>query len=503
MGLSTLPESADESIWDELRTCQNLPTPPGVAARLINLAQREDATFEQVEEVVKFDPVMTAKLLKLANSSFYSRGQTTADLKQAIRQFGLNGTLIIALTFSLVEIPDAKKSTLDYNKFWLHSLASATICKKLAQLSSAGNKESFYLAGLIQDIGALALVTVRPDIYDSANAESLDHNALVSAEQSALGIDHSDIGAWLLEEWEFPQIYVDSTRNSHALDPDASMLSSVVSVSSHLAGLWSSPEIDLPDELVAIVNDQIEIDEELIPQLLTDTATEISEVAHLFGVEELENTAIQTLLAEAKESLTLRSLMTQKLLVDTTRRMSDLEQQTLQLEQKLDYDALTGVHTRSYAYRVLDREFLDGTQPHCSISIIFVDLDDFKQVNDQHGHRAGDVVLKGAATVLKNSLRSNDVIARIGGEEFLIILLNTEYEAASLVCDRLVENLSSTNIKVDSNSDIRTTASIGLSVHCEQSRYSSIQKLIDVADAGCYEAKNSGKNRWIYKELES
>jgi len=501
--MDTAQPTPQGDIWEQLAACKDLPSPPGISVKLMKLAQSDDFTFNDIESLVLLDQAIAVKLLRLANSSLYARNHKTENLRQAIGLFGLNGTLTIALAFSLIKQPTGHKGGFDYNKFWLRSLASATICKRLCQLCSAGAQESFYLAGLLQDCGMLALASIRPDLY-SQNDDTVDnHESLIKLEQNAIGVDHADVGVWLLEQWQFPEIYIGATRASHSLrstpgSTELRLLDSCVALSSYLADFWCQPQAALPEEIKPIITDTFKLDDTTIRNLLVQVNTEIGEISGMFDLTEIKDSAIEILLAQARETLTLRSLMTEKNLADSKSQINDLEQKTQVLERKLEYDTLTGVHTREFAYATLDQVFGQSQKEHFPVSLVFIDLDDFKQVNDQYGHSIGDKVLTSAAEKLKESTRSTDIIARIGGEEFLIILIKTGYVNASMICDKLVKGLSDSRIATNTELDIQVTASVGLSVHGEEVQFKDAHCLIDSADMACYQAKNSGKNCWIY-----
>ncbi|MBX2879957.1 MAG: GGDEF domain-containing protein [Granulosicoccus sp.] len=502
---SETAQDCSDDIWQSIAACEDLPTPPGIAAQLIDLAQSDDTDFDKVEALVKLDPAITVKLLRLANSSFYSRGRKIENLRQAIGQFGLNGTLIIALTFSLVKVPQKNKTGLNHNLYWLRALASAIICRRLSQLCAAGAQESFYLAGLLQDIGILVLDAVVPELYEDLADFPSNHQTLSEAEEAAVGINHSDVGAWLLEHWKFPQLYVDATAASHSLqhdtvDSEIPLLGTCVAISSYLADLWVMSTVTLPQEVGPIISNQLELDDEIIRQLVQDVQSEISDVAELFDLTLMDDTQAALLLTQARDAFTLRSLSTEQALSQVNRRVKTLEQHTAVLEHKLDFDELTGVHSRTYAYKLLDNLFPQADQHQSPISLIFVDLDDFKKINDQHGHSVGDKTLRWAAQTLKKAIRTEDVVARAGGEEFLIVLSDTGYVNASNICDRLINLLSSRTLVIDDNLEIHVTASIGLSVHGETTQFKDIYSLIDSADMACYKAKTGGKNRWVFAE---
>ena len=492
-----------EELRREILSHPEMPTPPGIAVQLVNLAQSSETNFRQVEELVKLDPVIAGKLMRLANSSYYTRDRKIENLRQAIGKFGLNGTLTIALTFSLIKTPKNSGESFDFNSHWLRSLASAIICKRLSQLCSAGAPETFYLAGLLQDIGVLALATAKPQLYQHSSCTAVSHQLQIAAETAELGVDHSAVGSWLLEYWEFPRLYVDATLTSHILvenesQSDLSLLNACVAVSSCLADLWKMPTIDLPAELEPIITEKLKLNDESIRSLLTDAESEMNEVSQLFGVKQADEAVISSIISQAKDTITLRMLTTEKTLTEANQRLEKLEVRTEQLEHKLEYDDLTGVHTRAFIYTRLEKEFLTAASMHRPTALIFVDLDDFKQINDQFGHGIGDKVLRLAARILQGATRENDIVARVGGEEFMVLLLDTGYVNASTICERIVGHLANASIQIEDSVSTTITASVGLSVQGEDSEFSDLHAFIDAADAACYKAKTTGKNRWIF-----
>jgi len=493
----------DDKLRCEILSHPELPTPPGIAVRLIDLAQSSDADFQKVEDLVKLDPAIAGKLMRLANSSYHTRGRNIETLKEAIGRFGLNGTVSIALSFSLIKTPKNTNERFGYDRHWLRSLASATICKRLSELCSAGSSEVFYLAALLQDIGVLALVNSKPQLYEQSAYDGLSHQQQIDAEIAEFGVDHSVVGSWLLESWKFPQQYVDATLTSHNLavsanQSDLPMLSACVAVSSCLADLWKMPTIDFPAELEYAITKTLKLNEESIHCLLLDTEAEISEIAQVYGLKQPDDLVISSIINQAKDTITLRMLSAELTLTDTKQQLKTLEVRAEQLEQKLEFDDLTGVRTRAFIFSTLEEAFSSDVNQQTPIALLFVDLDDFKKINDKHGHRVGDEVLKYSANVLQEAVSENGIVARVGGEEFIVLLLNTGYDKASTVCENIVEGFKDSSIKIDESTSITMTASIGLSIHNCDSEDNDMNALIEAADAACYRAKTTGKNRWVF-----
>lgn len=153
-------------------------------------------------------------------------------------------------------------------------------------------------------------------------------------------------------------------------------------------------------------------------------------------------------------------------------------------------DPLTGVYNRRYFEDALNFEFKRATRYVRPLGLLYADLDHFKAVNDQWGHATGDEVLKNVATALRSSVRNIDIVSRIGGEEFAIILPDTTLEKTRFIAERLVKDVGQVR-----HSDLprSITLSVGLSGFPELTEDS--QKLKLLADKSLYAAKQQGRNR--------
>lgn len=162
------------------------------------------------------------------------------------------------------------------------------------------------------------------------------------------------------------------------------------------------------------------------------------------------------------------------------------------VEQMAIVDMLTGLYNRRHFYELAERELERYKRYHSPFSIILLDLDHFKRVNDNYGHPAGDAVLQGLAHIFGESLRKMDVPGRLGGEEFVILLPETGIEQAVHVAERLRLKIEQNIFEVDGN-HIRMTASMGVVAASED--LVQLQQLISMADKVMYQAKEAGRNR--------
>ena len=169
------------------------------------------------------------------------------------------------------------------------------------------------------------------------------------------------------------------------------------------------------------------------------------------------------------------------------------------LRDRAERDPLTGIANR----RLIDdrlREELDRARRHGThLALVLIDIDDFKQVNDRHGHSCGDEVLRGVADVLSHSVRELDLAGRFGGEEFAIVLPGTPADAACRVAEQIRRRLSAVEVTTPAGEQIAVTASFGVA---DFPATRDVQMLIDHADKNLYEAKKRGKNQVVGRRAD-
>ena len=169
-------------------------------------------------------------------------------------------------------------------------------------------------------------------------------------------------------------------------------------------------------------------------------------------------------------------------------------------------DSLTGLYNRRYFEEILPKELNRAKRNRYSLNLIYIDVDNFKLINDNFGHPYGDKFLIGVGDILKNSCRrANDILFRLGGDEFSIILVNQSLNDAISICnlidDQFRNNQKSNSVHLIKNPILdQTTLSMGIvNIHFEHSY--TIERIISMVDKALYQAKKMGKNRIISKTL--
>jgi diguanylate cyclase (GGDEF)-like protein len=175
----------------------------------------------------------------------------------------------------------------------------------------------------------------------------------------------------------------------------------------------------------------------------------------------------------------------------------DLEVQAAQrLYASAVLDPLTGLHNRRHLDARLKSEFAFANRHGTPLSVLLIDIDHFKKVNDTYGHPGGDAALRALSDRLQRTVRTEDIVARYGGEEFAVVVRGIEVAGAMLLAERIREQVQ--RIRVKHEEDVITfTISVGVATMTRERIFDSIAALLKAADDALYQAKEGGRNRAV------
>jgi diguanylate cyclase (GGDEF)-like protein/PAS domain S-box-containing protein len=189
----------------------------------------------------------------------------------------------------------------------------------------------------------------------------------------------------------------------------------------------------------------------------------------------------------------------ERLLVNAFAELTALSLANVRLRENLHFqsvrDPLTSLYNRRYLEEFLLKQLHQSERTKSPLSVLMMDLDHFKRINDFYGHDAGDLALKELGKILSGGIRAGDLACRYGGEEFLLVLFNTDAEAAKARAEILREEVSHIRIKYGTQDVGPIQISIGIAVYPQDGLTSA--ELIETADKALYEAKNSGRNKSV------
>lgn len=193
-------------LLDRVLKCDRLPSMPAVAMRVIELTSSNRSSMREIAEVITNDQGLSGKVLKTVNSSFYGLSKPCTTINQSIVMLGLNAVKTLALGFSLVaSLARSKGSGFDYKSYWRRGLLTGVAAKCIAAETRIGHDEECFLAGLLQDVGMVALYEALGEEYgfilDQAGE---DHRQLARLELAELEMTHADLGSMLAGRWKLP-----------------------------------------------------------------------------------------------------------------------------------------------------------------------------------------------------------------------------------------------------------------------------------------------------------
>jgi diguanylate cyclase (GGDEF)-like protein len=486
-----------------LRRSVNFPSPPGVATHIIELAQDPDIEMGKVAKALSMDSALATKILRIANSPLYAQRRKSENLRQALVVLGLNATLTLALSFSLVKsLRSGKSNGLSHDLYWRRALLAATAARALGDAMHQTLAEEIFLAALLQDVGMLALDQALPDLYSPGERLQRNHGALAEHEKKRLNVDHAYIGGWLMEGWHLPERLHRAISQSHQLDLSFSsdptqIFNRCVALSGQVADLFLlEPAQRQFAETALCAERSLGLDRMAFGQVLGTVGAMIPETDAIFETDLLARQHPELILEQAREVLMLRNLHALREINTLRMAAEDSSSRTLELEEETRRDSLTGVYNRAYLDQFLGREFENSTRHKWPLSVAFADLDNFKTINDKFGHQAGDRILQATARILRGNTRETDLIARYGGEEFVVVLPATDAETARNICERIVVAFRNTGHVIGSD-HAKVTISIGCATHGIQTLFNNVAEFVEAADQALYTAKMRGRNRSV------
>jgi HD-like signal output (HDOD) protein len=220
-----------EQYLDRIR---DLPVMPEVAVKVMNLTgEKLEISFKELEAIIKIDPGLTAKILKIANSALYARQREIKSLQMAITLLGFKNIKSLVLLITASNLFPRMRTSAFHKTYWKHSILSAFLSKSLAvRCGRSESAEEAFIAGLLHDIGQAGLFTASPAEYAQAlEAEKLGALLLETIEEQMFGVTHRQIGGALLKKWNFPVLFVDVALEHESLNISSAHKSFVILVS--------------------------------------------------------------------------------------------------------------------------------------------------------------------------------------------------------------------------------------------------------------------------------
>ena len=485
----------------------SLPSPPAVVVRLLEQIKRED--YHRLAETLRLDPALAARVLGVANSPLYRTGpEEVVSLEKAISLLGTEVVKNLALSFVIYRDLRARAASgpgFKMELFWKRSVTHAVGSRLLAQKSSL-EEEHLFTAGLLADIGVLVLYQAIPERYQELLEEKeICGRSLHLLEKERLGFSHAEAGAYLLQRWGLPDHLVMDIAYHHCWEraPQAYQKDArILFLATILGGIYFSRcTTSHYEAALQELEKAFRFSEEKSLELIDRVAEEVRDLLRFFDLAPEALPPYSQILEEAREELEKLSLNCALLLrrleeekghaEELARRLQEANRKLRELSIR---DGLTGLYNHRYFQERLRQEWERAKRYRRPLSLILMDIDHFKRINDTYGHPVGDQILKALSRLIRENIRASDIPARYGGEEFAVILPEADLQGAAGVGERLRAQVAEAPFKVNGR-EIPVTISLGVASSLPGSGPFSPQKLIEAADKALYYSKTHGRNR--------
>jgi len=209
-------------VLTKLEKVKEISSPPTILSEVLNLVNKQDASNRDLTEVVLKDPSLTARLLRIANSSFYGLTMDITSVNQAIMVMGFNAVKYYILSISVFNQVSTQKDKNDpiQKQLWMHFLEAATAAKKIAEHINYEIPEEAYVAGLLHDMGMIILVKNFPREYKQVVENIAKGKSICEAEKEVFGIDHQEVADFVTRRWKMPEKLCEPLRNHHFDDAE-------------------------------------------------------------------------------------------------------------------------------------------------------------------------------------------------------------------------------------------------------------------------------------------
>jgi diguanylate cyclase (GGDEF)-like protein len=496
--MTTVQDFFDEKV--------RLPSPPAIALKILEAVRQEENSFDDLAQIVKSDPSLSVRILKIANSSLYGLSKPVDSLAQATGLIGTDALKNIALSFVIVqEFQNVPQGSFDLNQFWRRAITAAVAADVLGD--AVGHKDQdLFVSGLLQDIGVLILFLSHPNGYRTVlDNKRVTGDSISLTEQEQFACDHTEIGHFLLSSWNLPESISQPIRYHHAAaeaeeqyQNSAKLLGFADKISAMYHGIRSNVK---SIEVHSGLAENWQISPEKIDDLIDTVGERSREILGLFAIDPGKIKPFSQIMQEANDELGELNYSYGQIVLELTQAKQNAEQLALELQQannnlrELAYrDGLTGLYNHRYFQKVFEVELERALRYKHPVSLLLVDIDFFKKVNDTFGHPVGDDVLKEVSNVLVRLVRSCDIVARYGGEEFAVVLPETGTKGAKVLAQRLRRGVEQKKIE-NNGQPISVTISIGLAATDMSELELSRVALIECSDQALYMAKQNGRNR--------
>ena len=499
--------SLEQLIRARIDSLSYLPSSAAVAIKFVELGKDLDAGPNEYAMVISADSALSSKILALANSSWFGVRQHVTQISMAVNLLGLGTIRALAISYCMAGLHNELRLTAEESRmFWESSLGKAVAAKQFVSRIDAKLGDEAFAMGLFEDFAIPVMyATAKEQMLAVLENPKTNWKALLQSERDLFRLDHTEIGRMLAQKLELPEVFVDAVAFHHNKENlgnfmEHEALADAVYAASlfpHLLSVWSRQDAE---ELTRLMENDTQGESTPVDEFLQTVQKEFDQLIRFFVDGESSNMHLVEMMEKATKEVAdnttelvgaNQSLMQQA--ASMGMQMNKLVSEQNKLETKAICDSLTGVLNRegftTQAEALLAKAVRYGT----AIAVVYLDVDKFKQANDTLGHEFGDRALRWVTEQMTAAARPSDLVGRMGGDEFVMLLDDCVLQDAQQIVERVRSAIAAEPVG-KGKLKARLTVSAGL-LWVKPSADVPLDRLLSAADKLMYQAKRAGGNQ--------
>lgn len=502
----------EQQVRARIQAVSYLPTSTSVALKFIALGKNREADSAEYLKVISSDASLSTKLLALANSSWFGVRHRVTKPAVALNLLGLSTVRTLAISYCAAGLHHGLRLTpAEGRMLWATCLFKAVATRRVALHTAPSCAEEAFACGLFQDLALPFMHSVAPDQYLPELQQAPPVTAQLALERNLFRLDHAELGRAVAQKIELPQLFVDAVALHHQPDTlrqvlEVPRLADAIEVAAlfpHLLQRWNPDDAQL---LRRFLEDRLDL---RLQPFLSDVQREFDQLYAYFENGGVSDANLHELLQEAFQQVadnttrlvgTVHNLMRET--AQAGRQAHQAAQNQRHMEDQVLLDPLTGLLNRAGLARRAAELLTQPENAAAPLAVAFLDIDRFKSINDTVGHAGGDAALRSLANVLRRHVRHEDLVGRMGGDEFVLVLSRCSRDQAVAAVQRIVDAVAADPVCCG---EVRkqVTVSAGLLWLAGGSPPDRLDQLIGESDRLMYQAKRAGGNRLQWRGAEN
>jgi diguanylate cyclase (GGDEF)-like protein len=466
-----------------------------VATKIVQQALNEEVELADLAKLAECDAGFALRVVSIANSGAFGRRAEISNVQRACFFLGVRGLRNVALGLVLGDMAPPSE---DGAFLLAMSLRRAVAARLIGEALRAPRADDAFTAGMFLELALL--VRARTDLAGACQIARMPIAHRVAIERAYGFEEHTAEGAKLAAEMHLTDAVVYAIAHHHDAEPPEDHLAKIAWAAERVAGAWEGGEASAVRSVAEQALSAVGLNAEAAAEVLRRVPESLTLLAAAFERRIDEQIDLDKLAADAHAQLVemnhgyerlVRRL--EALVAEKEALAAELKRANLDLETLAATDALTRLPNKRSFATTLARDLALAARNGAHVSVVMVDIDHFKRINDTWGHTTGDLALVQVADALAKSARESDMVARFGGEEFVAVLSGASSGGARIVAERMRAAVERLSIQTP-NGLLKVTASFGIA-SVQPRGANGGTDLVARADHALYEAKRAGRNR--------